>query len=79
MAIETKYKVWGYWAKYGRDTNHNRKLIDSAETLEEAHQIRESSEQMRWPTVCITKDDRIVEPVEWAGLQHPLVPPAIRG
>ena len=72
MMDETKYAVWGYWAKNGKDTHHNRKLIDLAETIEEAREIKESSEKIGWPTVCIFKDDRIVEPAMWAGRQHPL-------
>jgi hypothetical protein len=50
MADETKYKVWGYWAKNGMDTHHNRKLIDSAETTEEAHQIRKALKRSTGPS-----------------------------
>lgn len=72
MADEARFKVWGYWAKNGRDTHHNRKRIGEAETIEEAREIKSDAEKLGWPTVCIFEDGEIVEPAMWAGRQRPV-------
>jgi hypothetical protein len=72
MADQAKYKVWGYWAKSTSETHFRRKLIGTADTIEDARQIKDEAEKLSWPFVCIFEGDHIVEPAIWAGQKQPL-------
>jgi hypothetical protein len=72
MAGKAQYEIWGYWAKNGADTHHNRKRIGTSAMIGEARQFKDDAEKLGWPTVCIFENDHIVEPAIWAGQQHPV-------
>ena len=72
MADQAKYKVWGYWAKSTSETHFRRKLIGTADTIEDARQIKDDAEKLNWPFVCIFEGAYIVEPAIWAGQKQPL-------
>jgi hypothetical protein len=71
MVDKTEYAVWGYWTKSSSDAHLRRKIIGSADTIEEAHQLKDDAEKVGWPTVCIFEGDHIVEPDLWAGRKQP--------
>jgi hypothetical protein len=72
MADQPKYHVFGYWAKSSSDTHFRRKLIGTADTIEDARQIKDDAEKLNWPFVCIFEGAYIVEPAIWAGQKQPL-------
>jgi hypothetical protein len=72
MADQAKYEVWGYWAKGSSSAPIRRKSIGSADTIEDAHQLKDDAEKVGWPTVCLFEGDYIVEPALWVGRKQPL-------
>ena len=64
MAIRSKCQGLGLLGEI-RQRHESQPKIDRLgwDYLKKRTRSGKLAEQMRWPTVCITKDDRIVEPV----------------